>query len=62
MIFDRWGEMVFRSSDPLLAWNGTMNNGGGEVLAQGVYPYKLRVKAGYSLEKREFVGHITLLK
>jgi len=62
MIFDRWGELVFRSADPALAWNGTMNNSGGEVLAQGVYPYKLQVKAGYSLEKREFVGHITLMK
>ncbi len=39
-IFNRWGEMVFNSTDPLQGWNGQKNNVGQHVQG-GVYVYKM---------------------
>ncbi len=40
-VFNRWGEVVFQTTDPNLNWNGTNNNG--QELADGVYYYVCRV-------------------
>lgn len=40
-IFNRWGEMVFASEDPLIGWNGKKNNNGDHAQA-GVYVFKMR--------------------
>ncbi len=42
MIFDRWGEMIFYSSDPAKGWDGTYKNG--KLVQQGVYVWKLFYK------------------
>ena len=61
MVFDRWGLLVFSTSDPFQAWNGGMNNSG-DVLTQDVYVWKLRAKDQFTPEKQEFIGSVTLLK
>jgi gliding motility-associated-like protein len=40
-VFNRWGQKVFETQDPLLNWDGT--NFGGSELAEGVYFYKVTV-------------------
>ncbi len=40
-IYNRWGEMVFESSDPYEGWNGQKNNVG-QAAQNGVYVYKIR--------------------
>ncbi len=40
-IYDRWGVLVYESTDPALGWNGT--NLKGEDLNEGVYFYKCKV-------------------
>ncbi len=40
-IYDRWGELVFRSQDTQQSWNGTKNGQWGN---QGVYVWTLRVR------------------
>ncbi len=40
-IFNRWGQLVFETTDPQLNWDG--NNLRGEALAQGTYYYVCRV-------------------
>ncbi|MCB0794001.1 MAG: gliding motility-associated C-terminal domain-containing protein [Flavobacteriales bacterium] len=62
IIFDRWGQVVFETEDPAEPWNGTLGNGGGDVLMSGVYAWKLRTRSAYSKEKREWTGHVNLLK
>ena len=58
LIFDRWGENIFRTNDLNGGWNGTYKNGNCEL---GVYTYKLTAKdiKSNTLEK---VGHVTLLR
>lgn len=38
-IFNRWGEQIFESKDPLLGWNGVMRNG--TNAPEGSYMYKV---------------------
>jgi len=38
LIFDRWGKVVFESSDPAEGWNGRLQNNG-SLLPFGVYSY-----------------------
>ncbi len=58
LIFDRWGENIFRTNDLEGGWNGTYKNVNCEL---GVYTYKLTAKdiSSNTLEK---VGHVTLLR
>ncbi|MES2761398.1 MAG: PKD domain-containing protein [Bacteroidota bacterium] len=58
LIFDRWGEHIFKTNDLDGGWNGTYKNVNCEL---GVYTYKLTAKdiASNTLEK---VGHVTLLR
>jgi gliding motility-associated-like protein len=58
LIFDRWGENIFKTNDLNGGWNGTYKNVNCEL---GVYTYKLTAKdiESNTLEK---VGHVTLLR
>ncbi len=57
IIYNRWGEKVFESSDPKIGWDGRFE---GEPLSPDVYGYYLTVTcpAGTIVDK----GNITLLK
>jgi len=58
LIFDRWGENIFKTEDINGGWNGTYKNVNCE---QNVYTYKLIAKDidSNTIEK---VGHVTLLR
>lgn len=62
LVFNRWGELVFRSTDPMLGWTGAMNGGAGEPVQDGVYPWRLRLASRYSQERREIFGHVTVFR
>jgi gliding motility-associated-like protein len=62
LVFNRWGELVFRSTDPMQGWTGAMNGGDGEPVQDGVYPWRLRVASRYSQERRELFGHVTVFR
>ena len=56
-IFNRWGELVFLSTNPDISWNGTFN---GEIAPPGVYIYKIRYETdGGSATDRK--GSVTLI-
>ncbi|MCO5273344.1 MAG: gliding motility-associated C-terminal domain-containing protein [Flavobacteriales bacterium] len=61
LIYDRWGQLVFSTTDPYQPWIGSRNNSG-EVLSSGVYVYRIRYAVKNLQTKREFLGHVTLLK
>jgi len=44
LIFNRWGEVIFKSNDPNEAWTGNVNNGN-HFVSPGTYQYKMSYKA-----------------
>lgn len=61
-VFDRWGQEVFTTEDPTIWWDGTQQNGGGEVLKEGVYIFRWVYQVVSTGAWREGMGHVTLLK
>lgn len=57
-IFNRWGELVFETSDQSVGWDGTQN---GQPLNTGVFVYKLE---GTTYDNKQYIqkGNITLLR
>ncbi|MDF1551334.1 MAG: gliding motility-associated C-terminal domain-containing protein, partial [Bacteroidales bacterium] len=43
IIYNRWGEIVFKSSDPLLGWDGKGNDG--NLLKKGTYVFYLKYRS-----------------
>ncbi|HEX8040805.1 MAG TPA: PKD domain-containing protein, partial [Chryseosolibacter sp.] len=63
-IFNRWGEMVFHTTERDFRWNGGYNNSMGQPLPTGTYTYVVRYRSSYRpeqgiLEKR---GGVVLLR
>ena len=58
-IFNRWGEMIFESSDKNFAWNGTYR---GEDVPVGTYPYLIRYKLPDDPEVFEKRGGVAVVR
>ena len=58
-IFDRWGELIFNTTDKDKGWDGTLKN----VLCKtDVYIYKLNIKPMGRNGTEERTGHINLIR
>lgn len=60
-IFDRWGELVYRTEDMTEPWNGGMNNAD-SPLEPGVFTWRVRLRESAKAEREDIYGHVTLLK
>ena len=62
-IFNRWGEIIFESQDPLKGWDGTVyNSEGASMSPDGMYTYKLVfIEEGFE-KVFEVVGSVVLLR
>lgn len=60
-VFDRWGNLMFYSTDPFERWNGCLNNQSNHEPVYGVYAYRILARSVKSTVVREF-GHVTILK
>ncbi|MBI2720907.1 MAG: gliding motility-associated C-terminal domain-containing protein [Bacteroidetes bacterium] len=60
-IFDRWGQMIFATSDFFAGWDGRHHKGG-EMVPQDVYIYKITASFNDGGKAKQFVGKVTLLK
>jgi gliding motility-associated-like protein len=58
-VFDRWGTLVYSTKDINKGWDGTVK---GTKAADGVYIYNVRVVGGNGVGKKDFKGHVTLMK
>jgi gliding motility-associated-like protein len=63
-IFDRWGEIIWQGNNLDERWDGTARaKGGTEVVQEGVYVWKIITqKTTAGKNKKEYVGHVTLIK
>jgi len=59
-IFNRWGDLIFQTTDLEQGWDGTAN-GSDEVSMTGVYVYKIKLRDWQGLY-HNFTGHVSLLK
>jgi gliding motility-associated-like protein len=57
-IYDRWGELVFKTNDINKGWDGSIK--GGKIANPDVFIYKITIK-DFKNKTREYVGHITIL-
>ena len=62
LVFDRWGEVIFKTNAPSESWNGGYMNASGFLVQDGVYPWKLRARSATLKTKKEFTGHVSVLK
>ncbi len=58
-IFNRWGEIIFISSDPSLLWDGNYREIPMEI---GTYPWTVRYKGKYNNEEYQQKGSVTLIR
>ena len=58
-IFNRWGEMMFESSDPNEGWDGTLN---GVQQQQDVFVYIVRYTKMHTTKVIERVGTVNLIR
>jgi gliding motility-associated-like protein len=58
MVFDRWGEKLFSSEDPLQGWDGSYR---GQPCKQDVYGWKAVVSTVHG-EQKVYSGNVTLLR
>ncbi|PHI19137.1 hypothetical protein CEQ90_14600 [Lewinellaceae bacterium SD302] len=59
LIFNRWGQPVFDSTNPLQGWDGELN---GEPQAMDVYLYRIRYKFRDEMNGREQDGQFSLVR
>jgi gliding motility-associated-like protein len=58
-IYNRWGEMVFKSSDPEFDWDGTHKE---RMCQDGTYTWTMDLKRKNNDEKFKLNGHVNILK
>jgi gliding motility-associated-like protein len=58
MIFDRWGNLIFSTEDPLLGWDGRTKNTRAEV---DTYVFRISVKGTDNIPHK-YVGHVNLIR
>jgi hypothetical protein len=60
IVFNRWGQEVYRSNDISTGWNGTIQNKG-EVCPQDVYIYMIYATS-FNGKQYKYSGSVTLLR
>lgn len=60
-VFDRWGEIIFESTDIHAAWVGDVDNGT-HFAANGTYLWRVETKSLATGERKEVLGHVTIAR
>jgi gliding motility-associated-like protein len=59
-VFDRWGNKIFETHDPLRGWDGTLN---GNSCQEDTYVWKISFeKTGENSTERNYVGNVSLVR
>lgn len=59
-VYNRWGELLFESFNAAYGWNGTY--GGGDMVPDGVYVWKIEFGDTRSDKKHEYMGHVSVIR
>jgi gliding motility-associated-like protein len=58
-VFNRWGELIYESTNPLFVWDGTHE---GVVVPDGTYVWKIKAIEAFSWLPRDWFGHVNVLR
>ncbi len=58
-IYDRWGQVIFQSTDPYEGWDGTA---GGKEVPNGVFVFRAFITDAILKDRYELFGHVTLFR
>lgn len=58
MVYNRWGELIFVSSDPNVQWDGKFK---GHDVQEGTYAYRY-IAMGVNKGEKEIAGTVTLIR
>lgn len=58
-IFNRWGELLFESTDDNFEWDGALSNN--KKVQDGVYTYVITYSTPYEIDTKK-VGHVNILR
>jgi len=63
IIYNRWGDQIYKTNDINQPWDGKANNGK-KIAHNGVYIWiiKTNIKQGEVEKKHQYMGHVTLIK
>jgi gliding motility-associated-like protein len=61
-IFNRWGELIYRITDPSEVWLGNHYSNANYFVPDGVYNWRLKIMDHYSKMKYEDQGHVQILR
>jgi len=60
-VFDRWGDLVYESTDPYEAWTGNYRKG--EIFVpDGVYLYRCRARDVQNDVNHDYEGHVLIIR
>lgn len=59
LIYDRWGNLIFKTTDYTKGWDGTIK---GQLCPTDVYVWRIRAESGSTGKQKELAGHVTLMK
>jgi gliding motility-associated-like protein len=59
MIFDRWGELIFETTDLTKRWDGYFKNRQAPI---GSYAWKVNAKDLYTNQQYEYYGHVLIIR
>jgi gliding motility-associated-like protein len=58
LVFDRWGNLIFKTIDPLKGWDGTFNS---KQVQIDTYVYKITVK-DLDGKSTRYIGGVNLIR
>jgi len=61
IVFNRWGQQVFRTNNHNIGWKGTVNNVNGQECPQDVYIYQIYATS-FNGKQYKYSGSVTLLR
>ena len=63
IVFNRWGEVVFKTNDPNEPWVGQNNQMGGDhFVVDGVYMYSVTALGYHDISSETYRGSITIVR